>query len=178
MLSHAQKRQHIHADTKMEISFISRSDQDTIRLGRLLGEMLEPGTVIGLIGDLGAGKTCFMKGLAYGVNRIPEHDVTSPTFTILQEYAGAIPLYHVDAYRLSGPDDLETIGLDEYIGSEGIVVVEWADRIADALPDACLMITIAFISEHERRFTCTTTGTHHRVFLEKFRDTINRELKS
>lgn len=154
----------------MEISFISCSDQETLLYGRALGELVQPGSVIGLFGDLGAGKTCFIKGLAYGLSRIPEAEVTSPTFTILQEYEGPVPLYHFDAYRLSGIDDLEAIGFEDYINSQGVSVIEWADRIADALPDECLRIAIDYISEARRRFTCTAGGAQHGALLEKFRE--------
>ncbi len=100
-----------------------------------LGAQLSAGCVIGLVGDLGAGKTCFIKGLAEGLNNTPASEVTSPTFTILQEYPGPVPLYHFDAYRLSGSHDLEAIGFEDYVGTDGVAVIEWADRISDALPE-------------------------------------------
>ncbi|MEI6127273.1 MAG: tRNA (adenosine(37)-N6)-threonylcarbamoyltransferase complex ATPase subunit type 1 TsaE [Pseudomonadota bacterium] len=156
----------------MEISFISHSEQETLRYGGLLGEMVLPGSVIGLFGDLGAGKTCFVKGLAYGINRIPEAEVTSPTFTILQEYEGIIPLYHFDAYRLSGSDDLEAIGFEDYTSSQGVSIIEWADRIADALPEECLRISIDYIGESQRRFTCTAEGGKYCAILDKFHEKI------
>jgi tRNA threonylcarbamoyladenosine biosynthesis protein TsaE len=158
----------------MELTFTSHSHQDTIRFGRVLGEALKPGCVVGLIGDLGAGKTCFIKGVAYGVNRIPESEVTSPSFTILQEYEGNIPFYHFDAYRLSGMEDLETTGFDDYIGGEGAAVIEWADRISDALPRECLIVSIDSINEHERRFTCKSYGKLHAEVLKKFRGGIGQ----
>ena len=152
----------------MELTFISRSYQDTIKSGIVLGKVLMPGCVIGLIGELGAGKTCFVKGIAYGINGIPESEVTSPTFTILQEYEGNIPFYHFDAYRLSGIGDLETVGFDDYIGGEGATVIEWADRIRGALPGECLLVFIDFINEYERRFTCKASGKLHMEVLKRF----------
>ena len=140
----------------------------------MLGEALKPGCVVGLIGELGAGKTCFIKGIAYGMNGIPESEVTSPTFTILQEYEGNIPFYHFDVYRLAGSRDLETIGLDDYIGGEGAAVIEWADRISGALPSECLLVSIDFICEHERRFTCKASGKLHIGILKKFRGGIGQ----
>jgi tRNA threonylcarbamoyladenosine biosynthesis protein TsaE len=153
----------------METTFTSRSHHDTIRLGRVLGEALEAGCVVGLIGDLGAGKTCFVKGIAYGINRVPEHDVTSPTFTILQEYEGNVPLYHFDAYRLAGAEDLATVGFEDYIGGEGVSVIEWADRIQETLPNECLLIHIKFVNENQRRFICRASGKLHAGVLDKFR---------
>jgi tRNA threonylcarbamoyladenosine biosynthesis protein TsaE len=152
-----------------EFSFFSRSSSSTVAQGKLLGAHLRAGCVIGLVGELGAGKTCFIKGIAEGLNNTPESEVTSPTFTILQEYPGPVPLYHFDAYRLSGSNDLEAIGFEDYIGADGIAVIEWADRIQDALPDEALLITIEAVSENERRFICRARGTHHCALLASFR---------
>ena len=114
----------------MQISFVSLSSQDTIRYGKILGETLREGCVLGLIGELGSGKTCFVKGIAAGANHFSEDEITSPTFTIIQEYEGAIPLYHVDAYRLAGPADLDAIGFEECIAGEGIAACKkgWYQR--------------------------------------------------
>lgn len=142
----------------LEFSFSSPHSSRTVDLGRRLGSCLEAGCVIGLIGELGAGKTCFIKGLAEGLNNTPADEVTSPTFTILQEYPGAVPLYHFDAYRLGGSGDLEAIGFDEYIGTDGVAVIEWADRISDALPEEMLKIVIEQPSENERLFACRASG--------------------
>ncbi len=142
----------------LDFTFTSRSDRETLAQGRRLGSCLEAGCVIGLIGELGAGKTCFIKGLAEGLNNTPSDEVTSPTFTILQEYPGPVPLYHFDAYRLGGSSDLEAIGFDEYIGTDGVAVIEWADRISDALPREMIELVIEQPSENERRFACRACG--------------------
>lgn len=103
------------------------SEAETEQAGEQLGRRLAPGTLILLHGDLGAGKTAFVRGLARGVGVVPE-EVSSPTFTIVQEYAGArTTVYHVDLYRLS-PAEIEDLGLDDLIGSGGIVAIEWAER--------------------------------------------------
>ena len=106
-----------------EFSFLSGSSSETVRRGGTLGACLAAGSVVGLTGDLGAGKTCFIKGIAAGLNNTPESDVTSPTFTILQEYPGPVPLYHFDAYRLSGSADLEAIGFEDYVSGDGVAVM-------------------------------------------------------
>ena len=152
-----------------EFSFLSSSSSHTIKLGKLLGAQLSAGCVIGLVGELGAGKTCFIKGIAEGLNNTAESEVTSPTFTILQEYPGPVPLYHFDAYRLSGSHDLEAIGFEDYVGTDGVAVIEWADRIRDALPEEALLITIEAVSENERSFTCRAQGTYHCDMLASFR---------
>ena len=153
-----------------EFSFFSRSSNETIELGKLLGAHLTAGSVIGLVGDLGAGKTCFIKGLAEGLNNTPADEVTSPTFTILQEYPGPAPLYHFDAYRLSGSHDLEAIGFEDYVGIDGVAVIEWADRISDALPTEALLITIESVSENERQFFCKASGEHHCRIVSQFKN--------
>ena len=153
-----------------EFSFNSRSDRETVELGRRLGAFLTAGCVIGLIGDLGAGKTCFIKGLAEGLNNTPADEVTSPTFTILQEYPGPVPLYHFDAYRLSGSGDLETIGFEDYVGTDGVAVIEWADRISDALPLDAISMRIEWVSENERLFICMARGEKHCRVLVQFRE--------
>ncbi len=158
-----------------EFSFFSRSSSASVERGKLLGAQLTAGSVIGLVGDLGAGKTCFIKGLAEGLNNTPESEVTSPTFTILQEYPGPVPLYHFDAYRLSGSSDLEAIGFEDYVGTDGVAVIEWADRISDALPREALLITIEAVSENERRFICRARGTNHCDILASFRAALAAE---
>ena len=126
----------------MSIIVETATHADTVRLGRLLVGLLHPGMVIALIGDLGAGKTTLVKGIASGLLNIDEREVTSPTFTIVQEYSGAMPLYHVDAYRLDSALDLEAVGFEDYIDGNGVTVIEWADRITEALPPETLTISI------------------------------------
>jgi len=136
----------------MNVTIESATHADTVRLGRLLAGLLQPGMVIALIGDLGAGKTTLVKGIASGLLNIDEREVTSPTFTIVQEYSGAMPLYHVDAYRLDSALDLEAVGFEDYIDGNGVTVIEWADRITDALPPETLTISIEQHGEQQRRF--------------------------
>jgi len=154
----------------MKYTFVSHSHQDTVLFGSALGKALAPGCAVALIGELGAGKTCFIKGVACGINNTPETEVTSPTFTILHEYEGRPPVYHFDAYRLSGSADLEAIGFDDYIDGNGVSIIEWADRIQDALPRECLTVYIDVLSEQERRFTCESSGRRHDDVLMKFWD--------
>lgn len=122
-------------------AFESSSPDETYGFASGLAEKIEPGTVITLDGDLGAGKTVFTKGFAYGLG-ISEL-VTSPTFTILQEYNdGRIPLYHFDTYRIEDPDEMYEIGFNEYLDSGGICVIEWAELIKEILPEDAVKITI------------------------------------
>ncbi|MHB1419519.1 MAG: tRNA (adenosine(37)-N6)-threonylcarbamoyltransferase complex ATPase subunit type 1 TsaE [Bacillota bacterium] len=114
--------------------------KETKEIGKLVGELLPPGAVVTLNGDLGAGKTTFVQGLAKGVG--VDELVTSPTFNLIHEYIGRLPLYHVDAYRLKDDEPLEELGLDEYLYGTGVTVVEWAERIAAILPNDRLEINI------------------------------------
>lgn len=121
------------------MEFYSHSEQETEDLGARLGRQLRPGTIIAYEGDLGAGKTAFTRGLARGLEVTDR--VTSPTYTIVNEYAGRIPLFHFDMYRLTSSEDLFDIGWEDYLTRGGVLAVEWSSRVADALENA-LYITI------------------------------------
>ena len=119
----------------------SFSAQDTFEAGRRLAESASAGEIYALLGDLGGGKTVFTKGFAEGLG-ITE-PVCSPTFTILQIYEeGRLPLYHFDVYRIEEPEEMEEVGLDEYLFGEGVCLIEWADRIEDMIPDTARRIVI------------------------------------
>lgn len=119
----------------------SYSAEETFRLGEMTGAKLKPGAVICLDGDLGAGKTVFVKGVAKGLGITDT--VCSPTFTILQEYRdGRMPLYHFDVYRIEDPEEMYEIGFDEYLYGEGVCLIEWAKNVAELIPDGALKITI------------------------------------
>ncbi len=126
----------------------------TMALGEKLGRLLKGGEVISLSGDLGAGKTHFAKGVARGLEITGT--VTSPTFTLINEYSGRLPLYHVDAYRLAGIEEAYDLGLEEYIYGEGVTLVEWPDRLAGLLPADLLVIEITRVdgeNEHTREIS-------------------------
>lgn len=118
--------------------------EDTFAAGEALARELGAGDVVGLVGELGAGKTVFIQGLARGLGVPPEVPVTSPTFTLVNEYRGGrLPLFHVDLYRLEREDELEDVGLDElYRRGDGVVAVEWFDRFPAAAPVAAVTVTI------------------------------------
>ena len=116
-----------------QLEIISRSVSDTIALGEKLGKELRGGEIIALSGNLGTGKTHFIKGLALGLE-VPNHEtVTSPTFTLINEYKGRLMLYHMDAYRLDDSRQLEALGFDEFCCGSEVVVVEWADKVISLL---------------------------------------------
>ena len=131
------------------MEYITNSPEETERIGAALGKILTPGAVIAYRGDLGAGKTAFTRGLARGLGYA--EPVTSPTYTIVNEYLGGrLPLFHFDMYRLASSDDLWDIGWDDYLDRNGVCAVEWSENVADALEDA-ILITIHKTGETSRR---------------------------
>ena len=135
-------------------TLITHSAAETQAMAEKLATLAEAGTVITLNGDLGAGKTTFTQGFAkgLGVNR----NVNSPTFTIMKQYKGRLPLYHMDVYRLEDTGD--DIGLEEYINGDGVAIVEWSNLIESSLPNDRLEITIERTGDDERKITLTPTG--------------------
>ena len=129
------------------MDYLSHSVEETEELGRRLGAALRPGAAVAYRGELGAGKTAFTRGLARGLGCTAR--VTSPTFTIVNEYDGPVPLFHFDMYRLSGPEDLFDIGWDDYLARGGVCAVEWSERAADVLPEGTVSVTIARHRENE-----------------------------
>jgi len=144
-------------DTKMPgkappLVLISQSPSETMQIGELLGEHLAGGDCVALTGELGSGKTCLTQGIAHGLGVSEAFAVTSPTFTILNEYPGGrTALYHMDAYRLDGTPDLFEMGYDEYLADSGVMVIEWAERVADAVPDGAIRIEMTYLDENRRR---------------------------
>ena len=122
-------------------TIITHSPEETRALGERLARLLQPGAVVAFTGDLGAGKTAFISGMAQGLD-IPER-VTSPTFTIVNEYEGGrLPLFHFDMYRLSSSDELFDIGWEDYLVRGGVCAVEWSENVSDALEGDCIRVDI------------------------------------
>jgi tRNA threonylcarbamoyladenosine biosynthesis protein TsaE len=118
----------------------SYSEEDTINAGEKLGKLLQKGDIIGLYGELGSGKTAFTKGIAKALE-IEEY-VTSPTFTVVNEYYGRFPMYHFDAYRIESTDEMLNTGMEDYLDGSGIVVVEWADMVEELLHDSFTRVNL------------------------------------
>ena len=133
------------------MEFITDSPRQTESLGETLGKILTPGTVIAYLGDLGAGKTAFTRGLARGLGY--REPVTSPTYTIVNEYLGGrLPLFHFDMYRLRSSDDLFDIGWEDYLDRGGVCAVEWSENVADAMENA-VTVRIEKTGDESRRIT-------------------------
>lgn len=145
----------------------SGSARETKAWGRRLGSMLEGGELLGFTGELGAGKTCFIKGLARGLS-LREEDILSPTFTMIQEHRGRLPLYHIDLYRLEevGLDDM---GLREYLFSPGIAAVEWFERLREGADLEFLSVRIEHADTNTRRLEFRATGSRHASIVAKLK---------
>ncbi|MCC3359703.1 tRNA (adenosine(37)-N6)-threonylcarbamoyltransferase complex ATPase subunit type 1 TsaE [Bacillus sp. REN16] len=146
-----------------KFEFISNTPEATGNFSYSLAATLKPGDVLTLEGDLGAGKTTFTKGLAKGLGIT--RTVNSPTFTIIKEYQGRIPLYHMDVYRLEHSD--EDLGFDEYFDGEGVTVVEWAHLIEDQLPSDRLTIRIEHQGDTKRKITVIPFGERYQHLCEE-----------
>ena len=137
----------------------------TEAFGHRLGALLFPGAVVALVGPLGAGKTHLARAVAEGLGVKNPAAVNSPTFVLIQEYPARLPIYHFDAYRLSGPREFAELGVDEYFRGDGVCLIEWADKVETTLPADHLRIDIAIVDEDRRRFTLTASGERYETLL-------------
>ncbi len=154
--------------------FVLDNREETLRWGAALGAHLQPGDVVALVGDLGVGKTTLTQAISRGLGvTVP---VTSPTFTLIHEYPGRIPLFHFDPYRLERPEDAADLGLEEYFERGGVVVVEWADKVLALLPPERLTLTLEIVGDGTpealdedapRRVRVEATGERYRALVQE-----------
>ncbi|HEX7533770.1 MAG TPA: tRNA (adenosine(37)-N6)-threonylcarbamoyltransferase complex ATPase subunit type 1 TsaE [Syntrophales bacterium] len=128
----------------------SRSPEETFLIGKIIGRNLIEKDIVALVGDLGAGKTCLAHGIARGLGVPDEYQITSPSFTLINEYQGRMMLYHFDLYRLSRASDMDDMGYEEYFFGQGVSVIEWADKVTGILPQESLFVLINYTDENER----------------------------
>jgi tRNA threonylcarbamoyladenosine biosynthesis protein TsaE len=133
----------------------------TEAFGRRLGGLLFPGAVVALVGRLGAGKTHLTRAVAEGLGVNNPAAVTSPTFVLIQEYPARLPVYHFDAYRLSGPREFAELGVDEYFSGDGVCLIEWADKVEATLPVEHLRVEIHVVDENRREFRLDPRGPRY-----------------
>lgn len=146
-----------------ELKSITNTGAETETLGGILAQALFPGAFIALYGGLGAGKTTFTRGVGEGLGIL---DISSPTFTILQEHRGKYPLYHIDAYRLRSGEELFDIGFEEYVQSEGVIMLEWPEHVLDVLPENRLEIQIGGSGAMPRVWLWRAIGPRYEEMLE------------
>jgi len=141
-----------------EHRIVSSSVEETLCIGALLGRHLTNGSVLTLDGELGSGKTCLTRGIAQGLN-VPEGlYVTSPSYSLINEYPGRLLLFHVDLYRVQDVGELEELGLDEIMGGDGVAVIEWADRLVGHLPKERLAVSMSILNDRTRALQFTGYG--------------------
>ena len=153
------------SEPKISFQFESSDLPDTDRLGKAIGAAVQPGTVIGLDGTLGAGKTRLTQAIGLGLG-IKPGNVVSPTFTIMVPHRGRLPLIHLDAYRIKSPEEVDELGLDEMVVDGSVLVVEWSDRIVNLLPTVDLGVQIEHVDDDRRRFLMTASSKTGKVLLE------------
>jgi tRNA threonylcarbamoyladenosine biosynthesis protein TsaE len=155
------------------LNVTSASSTETAMLGAKIGSRSYPGVFIALTGELGAGKTCFAGGVARGIEA--DEPVSSPSFVIISEYRGRIPLYHIDLYRISGLDEIEALGYEEYFYGDGVCVVEWAERAARLLPEERIDVSLSFAGRDERVLEFRFVGESYKEFFESFSEALNED---
>jgi len=144
------------------------SPAETEKLGRELGSMLRPGTFIALTGELGGGKTCFTRGIVAGIAPESAAMVASPTFAIMNEYAGAVPVFHFDFYRLTNSLEISELGFEDYFQGSGICIAEWAERLEELIPPDHLSINFKYAAQEHREISIEASGPVSSAILEKF----------
>jgi tRNA threonylcarbamoyladenosine biosynthesis protein TsaE len=149
-----------------QVVFQSRNTSETIRLGKRLGTVLQPGDVVALVGELGAGKTQFIKGLASGAGVGKPTYVSSPCFTLINEYPGRVPFYHMDLFRLESEKEVVGLGLEDYFQG-GITAIEWADKIPSLLPAEMLSIHIMYTGKNTRSIEIIGKGKRYEELLSQ-----------
>ena len=153
------------------VELTSHSPEQTQKMGMRIGELALPGNVFLLVGGLGAGKTCLTQGIAWGLD-IKEYTM-SPSFVIIRELYGRLPLYHIDLYRLDHVEEIAELGLDDYLYGKGVCVVEWAEKGLSVLPLEHLLIQINYLSDTERRFQLKPSGQRYLEMLNQLKPLID-----
>lgn len=160
---------------RLRIKATTRSVAETTALGEMMGSLLADRMVIALTGDLGAGKTAFVQGLARGLQVSAEYYITSPTFTLINEYPGRLTLHHVDLYRVGHPGEIDGIGLHDIMFGDGVTVIEWADKIQSELPEEQLQIHFELADENSRNLTLTAVGSAAVTMLKLIAETVEEK---
>lgn len=164
--------QEVRKASRTSLTLISHSPEFTRKVGKEIGKMARPGSVIALCGDLGTGKTVLAQGIAAGLG--VEARVTSPTFTIINEYEGRHPFYHIDVYRLSSSEDMRGLGYEEYFYGDGVTAIEWAQKIEDLLPEEYLRVELTITGEFDRKIVIILFGQDYVGLAERLRATTDQ----
>lgn len=163
--------------TEKTVKITSHTPAETEQIGSLLGSMLDKGDIIALSGELGTGKTTLVRGMARGMG-LKEGEVVSPSFTLVNEYEGQLPLFHIDLYRLEDKKELINIDYEEYLKADGVVVIEWADRIPQAIPRDALWIMLRYLKSERREIVLRTQGDRYKMMIEELKRKVYTEHSS
>ncbi len=150
-----------------QFEIITRADSETRELGLKIGRLLDQGLILTLTGDLGSGKTCFVQGLAKGLDVPDKYVVASPSYTLINEYPGRLKLNHVDLYRIDEPADINDLGLYDLLDDEAVTAIEWAERIPSGSMPEYLSVTFEFLEDSTRRISLTAFGKTTACLLKK-----------
>ncbi len=156
----------------MQLDITTHSPEETQQVGRRLGELARAGDVVLLVGDLGTGKTCLTQGIARGLG-IDDY-VLSPSFVIVRELHGRLPLFHVDLYRLDRLEETQDLGLDDYLYDGGISVIEWAEKALGLMPPEHLRIDLAYVSDAERKLSLRAMGKRYEELVEALKSVLSQ----
>jgi tRNA threonylcarbamoyladenosine biosynthesis protein TsaE len=148
---------------------LTRSPRQTMKWGAKLGKLLQGGEIIALIGELGTGKTCFVRGVTQGLDVGSDGWIRSPTFTLINEYHGRLPVYHIDLYRVETRSQLEGLNLREYLYSDGVSLIEWFDHLPAGEADEHLELRIAYANGAKRELAFTAHGERYQKIIEGLR---------
>lgn len=150
-------------------TIVTTSPRQSQNLGRNLGKLVQGGEIIGLVGELGAGKTCFVRGFAQGIEVAADAWVRSPTFTLINEYSGRLPVYHIDLYRVGKQEELESLNLREYLYGDGVSLIEWFEFLPAHEVDEYLELRIAHSGGNKREMSFVAHGERYERLLEDFK---------
>ena len=154
---------------------LSRSAAQTEEIGRTVGTLLHKGAFLALYGDLGGGKTCFTRGVVAALTPESAHLVASPTYAIMNEYPGPVPVYHFDFYRLTSGDEIAELGFDDYFQDNGVCISEWSERLGDTLPPDHLSIAFEHDGGDRRKIVMQARGTDSQTLLAKIKTQMNSQ---
>jgi tRNA threonylcarbamoyladenosine biosynthesis protein TsaE len=157
------------------VVLISRSADRTEQFGRLVGSLLHRGDFLALRGSLGGGKTCFTRGVVATLAPESAHLVASPTFAIMNEYPGSVPVYHFDFYRLCNSDEIAELGFEDYFRGNGVCIAEWSERLENTIPDDHLNITFEHAGEDNRRISLQAFGRDSQALLARLTEQLGPE---
>jgi tRNA threonylcarbamoyladenosine biosynthesis protein TsaE len=156
----------------VSLRIVSHNTLQTQEIGKALGQIMSAGSVVALVGELGVGKTCLAQGIIRGLGVVQNY-ITSPTYTLVNEYKGRYPVYHFDFYRLDFIQQADDLGYEDYLDSQGVIIIEWADKIRELLPQAYLETNLRRLTENSREIVLIPEGDSYQKLINQFSQSAN-----